>query len=138
MIRYALHCDQSHEFEAWFSSSDDFDSQNKADLIRCPFCDSADVHKQIMAPAIGGKKSPSPEQMFAEYASQVRQKIRSTHDYVGEEFADKARAMHLGETEEKPIYGEVSIEQAKDLKDEGVPAEPLPEPFSPGKPKKVN
>jgi hypothetical protein len=142
MIRYALLCDQDHTFEAWFSSSDDFEDQRQRELVQCPFCESSAVHKQIMAPAIqGAKKSASaetPAQAFAEFASKVREKIRNTHDYVGEEFADKARAMHLGETPEKAIYGEVSVKQAKELQDEGVPAELLPEPFSPGKPKKIN
>jgi len=142
MIRYALICQHSHEFEAWFSSSKDFESQNKNKQIQCPFCEDDNISKQIMAPAIRGSKKKShevsPEQVFAEYASKIREKIRSTHDYVGENFADKARSMHLGETPEKPIYGEVSVEQANELKEEGIPAEPLPGPFSPGKPKKIN
>ncbi len=140
MIRYALTCEHKHEFEAWFSSSDDFKTQQQDHLVHCPYCNSAEITKQVMAPAVRGAKkaAPSPEQAFAEFASKVRNKIRETHDYVGDEFSDQARAMHEGETPEKPIYGEISPEQAKDLKDDGVPAQPLPEPFSPGKPKKLN
>lgn len=142
MIRYALICQQQHQFEAWFSSSADFEVQNRQQFVQCPFCDSTNITKQIMSPAVrGGKKSKetkSPEQILAEYASIVREKIRSTHDYVGDKFADQARAMHLGESEEKPIYGEVNTQQARQLKDEGIPAEPLPAPFNPGKPNKVN
>ncbi|MBL4596279.1 MAG: DUF1178 family protein [Robiginitomaculum sp.] len=137
MIRYALICDQLHEFEAWFSSSDDFDVQQQQHLVECPYCQSVDVRKQIMAPALG-KRKPSPEQQLAEYASKVREEIRTTHTYVGDEFASKARAMHLGDAPKQPIYGEVSVTQAKSLHEDGIPAEPLPEPFSPGKPKITN
>ena len=52
MIRFALRCASEHEFEGWFSSSDDYDSQSARHLITCPVCDSHDVRKQIMAPAL--------------------------------------------------------------------------------------
>ena len=33
MIRYALVCDEAHEFEGWFGSSDDFESQTARGLV---------------------------------------------------------------------------------------------------------
>ncbi len=142
MIRYALVCGSSHEFEAWFSSSEDFETQNRQKLIHCPFCEDDNIRKQIMAPAVqGGKKTDtenSPEQLLAEFAGKVRENIRSTHKYVGEKFAEEARSMHLGETPEEPIYGEVSPKQAHELKEEGIPAQPLPRIFTPSNPKKIN
>ncbi len=142
MILYALSCEHHHEFEAWFSASADFESQQKANLVQCPYCQSPQIQKQIMSPAIKTDKkttrNPSPEQAFADAAGAIRKQIQDTHEYVGEQFADTARAMHLGEAEEKPIYGEVSKQQAKDLNEEGIPATPLPAPFDPGKPKKLN
>jgi hypothetical protein len=34
--------------------------------------------------------------------------------------------MHYGEVEARSIYGEATVEEAKALKDEGIPALPLP------------
>ena len=36
MIRFSLHCDHDHEFEGWFRSNDDFDTQVKKRLVYCP------------------------------------------------------------------------------------------------------
>jgi hypothetical protein len=56
MIRYALNCDQGHEFESWFPSSAAYDSQAKRKLVSCPHCGSVKVQKAIMAPQIARKK----------------------------------------------------------------------------------
>jgi hypothetical protein len=141
MIRYALVCSFGHEFEAWFSSSADYDAQNEKNLIACPLCEDHSISKQIMAPSVKStkKKASVPDaKAFAAFAGKVREKIRNTHDYVGDKFADEAIAMHRGEKEEKPIYGETTIDEAKALKEEGVPAAPLPPAFAPTPPKKLN
>jgi len=128
MIRYALICDGAHEFEAWFAGSDAFDEQVKAGLVECPVCGSTGVVKQIMAPAISAKTRAKGDMgvKFAEMAAKVRNHIRDTHVYVGDKFADEARAMHAGEKDEAPIYGEATREEAEALRDDGVPAAPLP------------
>lgn len=36
MMRFSLHCDQSHEFEGWFRNNEDFDSQTARGLVQCP------------------------------------------------------------------------------------------------------
>ncbi len=69
-------------------------------------------------------------------AGEIRQHIASTHDYVGEKFADEARSMFYGETEHRPVWGEVTPEAAKELIDEGVPAMSLPKPFAPDPPRR--
>ena len=43
-----------------------------------------------------------------------------------ERFANEARAMHYGDKEHRPIYGEASPEEAKSLIDEGIEVSPLP------------
>lgn len=50
-------------------------------------------------------------------------------DYVGDRFAEEARAMHLGELNQRQIYGETSADEARALIDEGVPIAPLPLPM---------
>jgi hypothetical protein len=45
---------------------------------------------------------------------------------VGERFAEEARRIHYGESEERGIYGEATLGEARDLVEEGVPVLPLP------------
>jgi hypothetical protein len=52
MIRYALSCEQGHEFESWFQNSAAYDKQAKRGLVTCPACGSAKVEKAIMAPRL--------------------------------------------------------------------------------------
>ena len=59
MIRYALACDRGHEFESWFPGSADYEAQLARSLVTCPFCDSAKVEKQIMAPSVARKDKAS-------------------------------------------------------------------------------
>jgi hypothetical protein len=153
MIRYALHCDHGHEFESWFQSSSAYDSQVKRKLVTCPVCGSAKVDKAIMAPRIVGKKgrerpAAPPEPVAApttEAAPQgstslvmaqereLRAKLKELRDHVvknadnvGERFPNEARAMHYGDKEHRPIYGEASPDEAKALIDEGIEVSPLP------------
>ncbi|HEV7689347.1 MAG TPA: DUF1178 family protein [Hyphomonadaceae bacterium] len=151
MIRYSLACVGEHRFEAWFSNSKAYETQHKKKLVECPVCGSHDVRKQIMAPSIRSSEkkaqqpspqsSPqssgeSPEAALARLAGEVRQQIAQTHDYVGEKFADEARSMFYGESEHRPVWGEVDPDTAKDLIEEGVPAMPIPKAFAPEPPRK--
>jgi hypothetical protein len=141
MIRYALICDGSHEFEAWFRNSADFDTQSVAGLVECPHCTSTDVKKAIMAPAVakrGGNTSPDPQKIMMEMAGKIRSHIAENFDYVGDKFATEARAMHSGDKPERAIYGETTTKEASELKDEGVPCAPLPDPLVPAQAKKLN
>ncbi|WP_407186743.1 DUF1178 family protein [Bradyrhizobium centrosematis] len=153
MIRYALRCDRDHDFESWFQSSSAYESQVKRKLVTCPICGSAKVEKAIMAPRIVGKKgrgaaAPPPEPAAATATGaapsgptsllmaqerELRAKLKELRDHivknadnVGERFANEARAMHYGDKEHRPIYGEASPEEAKSLIDEGIEVSPLP------------
>lgn len=153
MIRYALRCDRDHDFESWFQSSSAYDSQVKRKLVTCPMCGSAKVEKAIMAPRIVGKKgrgraTPPPEavapttpeaapsgptSLLMAQERELRAKLKELRDHivknadnVGERFPNEARAMHYGDKEHRPIYGEASPEEAKSLIDEGIEVSPLP------------
>ena len=147
MIRYTLRCDKDHSFESWFQNSAAYDSQVKRKLVSCPACGSTKVEKAIMAPRIVGKKgrSKAPVEAPAEAPAsestslmmaqerELRAKIKELRDHivknadnVGEKFPNEARAMHYGDKEHRPIYGEASPEEARALVDEGVEVSPLP------------
>lgn len=57
---------------------------------------------------------------------ELRDHIKATSDNVGDQFPEQARKMHYGEIEHRPIYGEASPKEAKDLIEEGVDVMPLP------------
>ncbi|WP_417491056.1 DUF1178 family protein [Maricaulis sp.] len=140
MIRYALVCGAEHRFEAWFSSSAAFDDQNEHGLVECPQCGSHAVRKDVMSPAVSTsrKREATPESKLKAMAAQVKAHIRSNYDYVGEDFASEARAIHAGDKPERLIYGETSAEESEALRDEGVPVAPLPDALAPTPPKKAN
>lgn len=139
MIRYALTCDQEHEFEGWFGASADFDQQQAKGQIECPVCGSKGVRKQIMAPAVAGTKRNSPDlspqmrQVMMETLGKVRRHVEENFDYVGDSFATEARAIHEGKSEDRGIYGEATPAEVRKLAEDGVPVAPLP----PAPPKKA-
>jgi hypothetical protein len=142
MIRYALNCDQGHEFESWFPSSSAYDKQAKRGLLSCPHCGSAKIDKAIMAPRLAGtNREPPPEAaatknpvaILSPQEREIRTKLKELRDHltknaenVGQKFPEEARKMHYGDIEHRSIYGEASPEEAKGLAEEGVEFHPLP------------
>lgn len=135
MIRYRLKCGEGHGFEAWFKDSKAFDKQSKRGLVECPACGGTGVTKDIMAPAVPKKGRPQDrhearaEQVAREIlksADAVRRRVEETCDYVGPAFPEEARKIHYGETEERGIYGEATMDDARELNEEGIEVSPLP------------
>ena len=124
MIVFDLRCLKSDDrFEAWFRSNADFERQLEQGLVQCPFCASSDIAKAPMAPML-------PKTGSAPLASLQAELLRNSR-WVGDEFADTARSMHLGEIATEPVHGQASIAQARSLVEEGVPIAPLPLPVLP-------
>jgi hypothetical protein len=140
MIKYALACEQAHEFESWFPSSDAYEAQRKRGFVTCPYCNSPKVEKQIMAPRIARTDKepapapqPQPVAAFSEKEREIRAMIRAVREHVmqnaenvGRGFADEARKMHYGESEERSIYGEADQTEVRSLLEEGIGVLPLP------------
>jgi len=155
MIRYALICENGHDFESWFADSAAYDKQAKRKLIGCPRCGSSKVDKAIMAPRLAAssktRKAPveaavpvaasapekaqeitkvamiSPqEQEFRAKLKELREHLTKNADDVGPKFPEEARKMHYGEIEHRSIYGVASPEDAKDMAEEGIEFHPLP------------
>ena len=134
MIRFSLHCDQAHDFEGWFRSNDDYETQRKRGFVECPECGSKKVDKALMAPAVSTSRKQEKvalamgaeqKRMMAEIKA-LTDKMKEGADYVGDKFADEARRMHYGETEHRGIYGEASADEVKGLAEDGVPFLPIP------------
>jgi hypothetical protein len=138
MIVFDLRCARTHVFEAWFGSSADYESQRERGLVNCPICGDTEIAKAVMAPAVapkGNQRSEArpaaahaPEAVKAMLAAlaALQTKVEADCDYVGDRFADEARAIHVGEAEARGIYGETTIEEALALHEEGIDVAPLP------------
>jgi hypothetical protein len=71
---------------------------------------------------------PEAAEMVQEaWMKMVKHVIANTED-VGQNFAEEARKMHYGESEERNIRGQASTEETKDLLEEGIEVMPLPVP----------
>lgn len=128
MIKYRLICDQEHEFDGWFAGSAAFEAQKKDGLLACAVCGSQNIGKAIMAPAVPrkGNRQADEAQKIRHMMQKVSTHVEENFDYVGADFAEEARKIHYGEREARDIYGETSLEDAKDLLEEGVAVAPLP------------
>jgi hypothetical protein len=130
VIVYSLRCENSHEFEGWFQSSATYDEQAVTGKLVCPMCETHKVGKAPMAPAVAGTKKTKlvAEEMkkMRQFMTGMRKYIKENADYVGPQFAEEARKIHYGEIDERHIYGEATLKEAKELIDEGVDVAPLP------------
>ena len=138
-----LHCTQQHTFEGWFGSEADFQDQLARGLVECPLCGDVAISKMLSAPRLnlgGAKEEPAqaaaPQQdvvaapdrtMQAAWMKMVRHVMANTED-VGPRFADEARRIHYGETQERGIRGQASPGETQALLDEGIGVLPLPVP----------
>ncbi|MCJ8149840.1 DUF1178 family protein [Shinella sp. H4-D48] len=135
MIRYDLSCDNGHAFEGWFGSADDFDRQQKMSLVSCPVCGSTHVAKRLMAPSVSTARKKERRQEMVMQAGQkemvaklreIVSTIRANSEDVGERFPEEARKIHYGEAEQRGLIGQATLDEVRDLLEEGVEIAPLP------------
>lgn len=137
MIVYDLACDQSHRFEGWFSSADDFDAQVEAEQISCPVCGSVSISRQLSAPYVNTagveqtQQGPAAETAVAGvdiehlHRKFVEFVLKNSED-VGKQFPAEARAIHYEEKPRRSIRGEASRDDIDELRDEGIEVYAVP------------
>ena len=139
MIRYNLICEAEHEFDGWFANSEGFDRQVKQGLVSCPQCNSLKVSKALMTPGVPARSNrnepagtalhapmDTKAQAMVEMVRKLKQHVKQNADYVGDKFAEEARRIHYGEEAPRGIYGEASVQDARELHDEGIDVLALP------------
>ena len=132
MIKYTLICNNGHQFESWFSDSASFEKLKKNKHLECNICHSKEVEKSLMAPRITSDSVEKRETLVSAQTAlekeitELKHKIKTTATDVGENFPMEARAMHYGEKEEKPIIGKTTLNEARELAEEGISFVPLP------------
>jgi hypothetical protein len=155
MIHYHVRCSHAHEFDGWYKDSAAFDRLAKRGLVTCPACGDTKVERALMAPAVATRAAlpvplpapatpvaaqpsgppsgpptamaggPMPDQVRA-MLQRMRAEVEKHCDYVGPAFADEARKIHRGESEQRGIYGETTPDQAEALSEDGIEFSRIP------------
>jgi hypothetical protein len=128
-----LHCRHEHRFEGWFASSEAFDGQMRSGMVCCPFCNSGEISRLPSGPHLNSSPreraaEPSDVESLGVVVRQLRVALRAHvvgSENVGERFPDEARRIHYEDAPARSIRGVASIEQARDLIDEGIVVLPL-------------
>tara|TARA_Y100000591_G_C21730363_1_gene643718 strand:- start:115 stop:537 length:423 start_codon:yes stop_codon:yes gene_type:complete len=128
MIKYNLKCHQGHEFESWFSNSEEFEKLNNRKLLECIFCSSKKITKSIMSPMISSSKNK--DQQFEildkdlkdrkDKFLRLRKYVEKNFEYVGKDFSKKVREVYYDKKSNKAIYGTTTFEEREELAEEGI------------------
>ena len=128
MIKYNLICNNNHEFESWFSDSEEFNKLNKKKLLECIYCSSNIIKKSIMAPMVSGTKlSEESVNIFdrkllkeKKELLKLREHIEKNFEFVGDKLSEKIRDIYYDKNTKKSIYGTATPEERKELAEEGI------------------
>ena len=128
MIKYNLKCKNNHEFESWFSDSNEFDKLNKKNLLECIYCSSKKITKSIMSPMVSLVKEKKNSDIIIDKTFQsekkqlinLRKYIEKNFEYVGKDFSKKVREIYYDDKRKKTIYGTTTVKEREELAEEGI------------------
>ena len=137
MIKYNLECSCGESFESWFQNSNEYEKLLKKNLINCYVCGSTKtVKKSMMAPSVATSKASKTEkntEQKKEFLKNVKSKIRELNDYVaknaeyvGDKFVSEVRSIHYDKKQKRNIYGNATLEETKELQEEGIDVATIP------------
>ena len=135
MIKYKLICKKCDNlFDSWFPSSKEFEKLKILKHINCPKCNSLKIEKSLMSPSILNSNKEKSEIVSNEKYVKVKNKIKeyqkfieNNFEYVGENFAYEARSIHYNNKKKsKGIYGNATVDEVKELNEEGITTEIIP------------
>ena len=135
MIKYKLTCKKcDNSFDSWFPSSKEYEKLKSLKHINCPNCNSLKIEKSLMSPNVLNSKKEKSEIVRNEKYVQVKNKIKeyqkfikNNFEYVGENFVYEARSIHYNKKKKsKGIYGNATIDEVKELDEEGIKTEIIP------------
>jgi len=142
-ILYQLCCGNQHQFEGWFPSIAQFDTQKEKGQLQCPMCGTKQVDRDIMSPRVGKNKKikikkstrqerldalkdqvQSPTEMMMgtrvkEMMRTIRDHVKREYEFVGDRFVEEVKKYEHGERDDR-FYGTPSEEEARKLIEEGV------------------
>lgn len=148
MIAFDLKCICGSQFEGWFESRVDFDSQNSDGLITCPRCGSDGIRK-ILSPVAFHSGTSGPEkcvpekqedqeistEMAIQFLRSVQDVVEKNFEDVGPRLAEESLKIHFGVNEPRNIRGVTTVEEEKMLAEEGIELLKIPMVKKPDDPK---
>jgi len=133
MIKYLLRCKNKHEFDSWFSNSEEFERLKKKKLIECIFCKSQVVDKCLMSPSIVGKKYADNNELSSKEIFRIKKDlikikkyVEKNFEFVGDRFSREIREIYYDDKKNKNIYGTASLKEKEELEDEGIELDSIP------------
>ena len=131
MISFDLECSNGHRFEGIFRDYKSYKKQLSDEIIACPLCNTIQVKRLYTGCSIQSKSSNAislkdENKNIFEMIKIIEKYVKNNFEYVGNDFAEKSRAIYYGIEEEKNIYGESSRDEINELIDEGISILPLP------------
>ena len=135
MIKYKLVCKNcGNFFDSWFASSKEYENLKKLKHVNCDNCNSLKVEKTLMTPSLLNSKKEKPviykNKKYTKIKNTIKEYqkfIKNNFEYVGEDFAYKARSIHYNNKKKsKGIYGNATVKEVKELKEEGIDTEVIP------------
>ena len=146
MIKYKLKCtsrfcSNDKEFDGWFQSIEAYENQKLHRLINCPVCGSDKIVKSLTAPNLKIKKNKTLDNKNKKQKNSknngnfssnensdyittllrtLKKEVQKNSTYVGNEFVSQVRSMKEGTIKEKPIHGQGTTKEIKELRDDGI------------------
>ena len=146
MIKYKLKCtsrfcSNDKEFDGWFQSIEAYENQKLHRLINCPVCGSDKIVKSLTAPSLKIKKNKTLDDKNKKHKNSknngnflsnensdyittllrtLKKEVQKNSTYVGNEFVSQVRSMKEGTIKEKPIHGQGTTKEIKELRDDGI------------------
>ncbi len=128
MINIDFECSSGHRLEGTFGDYDSFIKQQQDMMIKCPVCDDSSVRRIYRGCSIrSGSRKGDSENNFFHHVKELSSYIKKNFEDAGENFADRARAIHYGVEDKKNIYGKSTDHELKELIEDGIAVIPLPD-----------
>ncbi len=132
MISFDLECSEGHRFEGVFRDYDSFDAQLGDGKVTCPFCDTREVKRifsgcSIQARPVSRIMDDTKVRNMFQAIRDFRRYVNENFENVGRDFPETARAIYYGIEDERPIYGETTMEEVRELAEEGIGVLPIPD-----------
>jgi hypothetical protein len=135
MIVLNLVCRHEHRFEGWFACAEAFDDQLQRGLVTCPVCSDDEITRLPSGPRVltssPAREEGAERETVAAVQAQLREAIQAYvrgSENVGQRFPEEARKIHYREAPVRNIRGIATIEETRELLDEGIIVVPFAVP----------
>ena len=134
-------CSAGHVFEGWFASDEEWRAELAQGRFACPVCGSRQIERKLTAPhfsRVAGttrtevardmsvREGQKRAQMQAKAIKALRRVADAAED-VGGRFPKEVRDMREGKTAMRLVKGQCAPDEARALREEGIPVMPLPD-----------